>query len=180
MYLFLFRLMNKYNFIFLIVIICLTSACRHANKLHNAETANLPHLNLNLKENNKIVFLTFNMLLVDSIKDTYSFSLVNKISSEGNLKKNLYEDELMIEKNYLYIKFSNGEGQESNWLKVEDPLSMLYEYPASENNDLGKTVVNKKKGELSFRFQSDSSYNLISIYKPATNNQLKKIYYAAM
>ena len=172
--------MFKNYSILLVIVLLQLMACSSSNKLSNSKSEIIPTLNLDLKDNSKIAFLTFNMSLLDSIKDTYSFTLVNKICSKGVLKKQFYTDEVLIEKNYLYIQCSNTEGQVSKWIKVNDPLNMVYEYPASENNDLGKAVFASKQGILTFRFQCDSSYNFLSIYKPTTDLQLKKIYYAAL
>lgn len=172
--------MIRYCYALLFTVVLLT-ACSSTNTLNNtASSAIIPHLNLNLKGNSKIVFLTFDMILQDSIKDTYTFTLINKICSEGSIKKHLYNDEMSFEKNFLYIKLSNQEGKESSWIKVNDPLNMLYEYPSDENNNLGKSVIRNNKGILSFRFQSDSSFNFLSIYKQDSNLQLKKIYYATL
>ena len=173
--------MLKYYFISLLISSAVSIGCNSSNKLINtAKTDTISHLNLNIKENNKIVFLTFDMSLIDSTKDRYSFTLINKIISEGILKKHLFKEEKSIEKNYLYISFSNQGGQESDWIKVNDPLNMLYEYPTSENNDLGKSVISQNKGILTFRFQADSNFNFISIYKPTADLKLKKIYYASL
>jgi hypothetical protein len=127
----------------------------------------------------KIVFLSFDMSVIDSAKDSYQFILKNKQFVEGQLKaKNLLHGNAM-EPQYLYCEIANSSGEKSPMIPVPNPLYRVYEYPADEKNALNKITLTHKQGELFVRFQWQPNDTYLSIYKPSLDLlTFKQIYYA--
>ncbi|MEO6328061.1 MAG: hypothetical protein ABIO55_03980 [Ginsengibacter sp.] len=137
-------------------------------------------LNVSNRENaeNKIVFLTLQMTLADSLKDTYSFSLTNIIFAEGALGKNLFNNDIPVEPHYLYCEITDERKKRVEVIKVQNPLMKVFEYSADKQT-LEKKLFTSNTGELFLRFQFTKISKYLTIYKPQPGSlTLKKIYYA--
>ena len=156
------------------------AACNHTSKMTaaNMQAAD----NLHIKNSaiiDKIAFLTFEVILADSVRDQYSFKLINKTFAEGTLK----QKELPFSTNepfYIYYKIAGDNEAEQVQGKVPNPLVMEYEYPG-EIHDLKKAIIKSKKGEFVVRFQLRNSLKHIYFYKADTiPSNLKQIYHALL
>lgn len=167
------------------LIVILLSGCRTTNKptslKQNNSQVDRIGLSADKKADHKIVYLSFDISLTDSIYDEYSVKIKNKILAEGVLKKSVFRESLVIEKGYLYYELSPGDSSSSNRLqKIQNPLLKTYEYPG-EDGTLNKQTFPSSRGVLTIRFQYENSLKSISIYKPDKNSiSLKKIYYALL
>lgn len=174
----------KYPAIIMPVIFILLG-CKSPNKLHQQsrdEVASQLHvLNDSYANENKIVFLNFEITEIDSIREEYSFKLINKIYADGILKKSPFAVATSFEKNYLYCEISSAEKQRLDFVKTEDPLNKIYEYPGDDKG-LGKQLIKAQKGNFSIRFQYNSNMKYLTIYKLGNNNYdtLKTLYHAVL
>ena len=156
--------------------------CHSPLKSQRSGNAKTPLLELNKNGDalNKIVFLTYEVALVDSTKDEYSFVLVNKKFSEGSLKKDSAPLDEVKDPAYFYYEFAGAEDKPNKQYKVLNPLKLTLEYP-EDNGALNKKTVYKKKGEFIIRFQYVQSLKSISIFKVKPSSlTLKKIYDATL
>lgn len=156
--------------------------CHSPLKSQNSNGVTSPGLALNKNGDalNKIVFLTFEVTLVDSVKDEYSFSLLHKNFSVGTLKKDLSLNDERKDDAYLYYGFEGAADKPNKQYKVLNPLVLTLEYP-EDNGALNKKTVYKKKGELTIRFQYEQNLKSISIFKVKPGSlTLKKIYDATL
>lgn len=143
-------------------------------------TGPLLELNKNGDALNKIVFLTYEVVLVDSAKDEYSFALVDKKFSPGTLKKDMSPSDEIKDPAYFYYEFGGAQDKPNKQYKVLNPLNLTLEYP-EDNGALNKKTVYKKKGELTIRFQYEQSLKSLSIFKVKPSSlTLKKIYDATL
>ncbi len=125
----------------------------------------------------KILFLTLNMMQLDSASDTYRFSLVNSVFADGQLlKKSLKEPS--IEPFYLYCEITDDQKKRTDFIKVKNPLLKVVEY-SPEIGKLDKKLLVSKTGEIYLRFQFGKRSKYLTIYKPQPDlRKLKKIYHA--
>jgi hypothetical protein len=165
---------------FLILVIC-CFGCTPRQISQNKMSRPSEDLQLN-KDNqalNKIVFLTFEVALIDSASEVYGFRLINKTFSTGTLKKETQGNLESNDRGYLYYTLDEN-NTTSTFSKVPDPLEMILEYPV-ENQSMEKKTFYRKKGEITLRFQFKKSSKTISIFKVAHNSQtLKNVYYATL
>lgn len=137
----------------------------------------------NLKVGNKpaqdkILFLTLNMTLTDSVQDTYQFSLLQSVFAEGSLKHNLFSNEAQPEPYYLYCEITDDSKKRIDFIKVKNPLQNIIEY-SSEPGTLGKKLFVTNTGQVFLRFQFTNATKYLTIYKPQPDlRTLKKIYHA--
>ena len=167
---------------FLLLTLTCFCFCNSPLKTQRSGLVTRPMLELNKSGDalNKIVFLTYEVVLVDSAKDEYSFSLVNKTFSNGTLKKDLAPNDEIKDASYFYYEFAGGQNKLNKQYKVLNPLNLTLEYP-EENGTLNKKTVSKKKGELTIRFVYEEQLKSISIFKVTPNSiNLKKIYNASL
>lgn len=129
---------------------------------------------------NKIVFLTFKVIQPDTSKEVYDFKLINKIITDGELKKNLFMQEPTIEPFSYYYSVSDNIKQKKELIKIPDPLTMSLEY-AGDDGAFHKIRIKKDSGQLTVRFQLSANSKYISIYKPNPDLiTLKEIYNASL
>lgn len=168
---------------FALVIILLLSGCNPAFRNQSAGNSLNEELNLIKSQSGagKIVFLTFEMVMTDSINDVFTIRLKNTIYADGTLKKGTSTVALSIEPNYLYYQLTNdGKSVTGSYEKVYNPLNMIYEYPG-ENFELNKLTAKKQHGEFVIRFQYEKDLKYISIFKPNTDlKSIKKVYHALL
>ncbi|MEP7109670.1 MAG: hypothetical protein ABI760_16870 [Ferruginibacter sp.] len=137
-------------------------------------------LNVSNGENaeNKIIFLTFQMTLADSIKDTYTFTVTNTIFAEGILNKNSFISDMPVEPYNLYCEITDDTKKRVDMIKVQNPLLKVFEY-SPDKTILEKRLFISNTGELFLRFQLTKNSKYLTIFKPQPDLQtLKKIYYA--
>lgn len=162
-------------------IIIISLSCSSQRKSQNqSNNLKAEKLNVSSRENaeNKIVFLTLNMTLLDSVKDTYSFTLTNTIFAEGTLQKKSFNNNISIEPFYLYCEISDESKKRIDMIKVQNPLMKVFEY-SPDKTILEKKLFTSTSGELYLRFQFTRNSKYLTIYKPQNDLQtLKKIYYA--
>ena len=127
---------------------------------------------------NKIVFLTFEVTLVDSINDLYNFKLKNTLFAPGLLKQNKLDDQMAIEPYYFYYQVSGENQKLKTYQKVQNPLQTVYEY-AGENG-LNKKLIQKRSGEMIVRFNYNKDSKYISFFKPDNNTKTFKTIYHAL
>lgn len=164
---------------FLLVFIFVLSGCnKHFQNKKRIETP-LEKIELNIKgaSGDKIVFLTFKIMLKDSAIDNYDVKVINSIIADGKLKQKGIAEPNDIQFNYLYIECSAIKSGEKRFEKVKNPLIMDYEFSGEENGGLEKALVRKKSGEFVFRFQYDASKKYLSIFKPVNDSHMLKIIY---
>ena len=164
----------------LLFIILLFSSCGTALQKGNQTAPSTDRININTGEGeNKIVFLTYEVTLADSIADVYALRLLQSTAVNGNLKNILSSEKSPFDPTYLYVQFDETEGLKQ-YLKVHDPLKMQLEYPG-ENSSLEKRTFINKKGEITIRFPYFGRLKTISIFKvqPITL-QLKRVYHASL
>ncbi len=170
-----------------LLIMGLVVGCHPANKLKKsnkddlAEPLNVLHEIKDKTAGSKIVFLTFEITETDSTKEAYNFRLINKIFSNGTLKKSPFPSIPAYEQNHFYCELSSADNQRIGLIKTDDPLNRVFEFPGEEK-DLGKQVIRRPSGQFTIRFQFDKNIKFLSIFKLSNNNPklLKKIYYAAL
>ena len=166
---------------FRIGIILLLTSCSSQHKTQGQFKDVQPEkLNVSNKENaeNKIVFLTFQMTLTDSVKDTYTFTVTNTIFAEGILNKKSFNSDIPIEPYYLYCEITDDSKKRVDMIKVQNPLTKVFEY-SPDKVALEKKLFTSNTGELYIRFQFNKNSKYLTIYKPQSDLQtLKKIYYA--
>jgi hypothetical protein len=164
----------------LLLSILLFSGCRTAQQKGIRMSVVTDRLQLNVGESeNKIIFLTYEVSLADSITDVYAFRFLKSTAVDGNLKNILSKEKQPFDPTYLYVQFDENEVLKQ-YLKVHDPLKMQLEYPG-ENSSLEKRTFINKKGEITIRFLLTGKLKTISIFKvqPITL-QLKKVYHASL
>ena len=156
---------------------CISIACSTPKKITKAKGNNL---NVAGKENaeNKILFLTFNITLVDSVSDTHVVSLVYAAFAPGRLHQNAFRSDTSLDPYYLYCEIAGDDKKRTTLLKVQNPLFTVLEY-SPEPGILNKKLFVKKSGEISLRFQYTKASKYLTIYKPDSGlRTLKKIYHA--
>jgi hypothetical protein len=160
-----------------ILISILFLQCRSSNGLRRP-TEQLT-LNKNGDAINKIVFLTYKVTY-DSLKQQYSFGLVNKVFADGTLNPNTLSEQPYIEPHYFYCEVTGSPATQYN--KVEDPLNIVREYPSDETSgQLAKIEMHLPEGEITLRFQYTSGVKNLLIKVPFPHSQkLKTIYYAQL
>jgi hypothetical protein len=169
---------------FIVITWLVTASCSTPAKTSREKKDTAKDLNLDFSgdHNNKIVFLTFNVHLEDSLKDLYTFSLKNSVVKDGILKDRHIVEDVVIESNYLYIGFTKDKQPGKRLIKVRDPLSSEFEYATGENKTLIKKIIRKREGVLTIRLQLDPLNNDLFIYKPIPypGRTLKEIYHARL
>ncbi|MHA4844815.1 hypothetical protein ACX0G7_11660 [Flavitalea antarctica] len=156
------------------------------HSLSNVQKApnELPAQQLNLDKNaaeNKIVFLTFEVSLVDSAQDVYSFRLKNKTFSEGLLKKSALTTSEPVQPGYLYYQLSSEPSTGKNLVKVQNPLQPTYEFTSEQSGSLDRRTLTNKRGDLTIRFQYQKELKYLTFYKPVPQTlTLKKVYHAEL
>jgi hypothetical protein len=144
----------------------------------------LPAQKLNLDKSaveNKIVFLTFEVSLVDSAQDSYSFLLKNKTFSEGILKKSALTTSEPVQSGYLYYQLSSAPSTPKNLVKVQNPLQPTYEFTSEQTGSLERRTISNKRGTLTIRFQYQKELKYLTFYKPQTQTlTLKRVYHAEL
>jgi hypothetical protein len=156
------------------------------HSLSNTQKAGneLPAQQLNLDKSaaeNKIVFLTFEVSLVDSAQDSYSFLLKNKTFSEGLLKKSALTTSEPVRSGYLYYHLSSEPSAPKNLVKVQNPLQPTYEFTSEQMGSLERRTLSNKKGNLTIRFQYQKDLKYLTFYKPQTQTlTLKRIYHVEL
>ncbi len=167
------------NPVFALLLVTCCFGCTPRQISQNKMTRPLEDLQIN-KDNqalNKIVFLTFEVSLIDSAREEYGFRLINKTFSTGTLKKETKSNLGPTGRGFLYYTLDENNNKPI-FAKVPDPLEMLVEYPG-ENQSMEKKTFYRNKGEITIRFQFEKNAKTISIFKVSRNSQtLKKVYYA--
>jgi hypothetical protein len=130
-------------------------------------------------DSSRILFLTYELELVDSTSDTYRCTLKRSFFAPGKLNTNNEEGDY-VAANYLYYQLTDADGKKGQLIKIRNPLMMDYEFPV-EGNQLSRATVISKKAECTIRFQWQGSYKNISIFSAAPKSSTaKKIYDAAL
>lgn len=165
-------------------VICLLpviSFCSAPQRIEKADALMISdQLNLNGNVTNKIVFLTFSVRQPDSTKERYAFQLINKVFADGELKKNLFSQQPVIEPYAYYYAVSNDTNEKDQLIKIADPLLMSFEY-TEEDGVFRKIQVKKDSGQITIRFQWTPDVKYISVYKPHPRSlTLEKIYNATL
>lgn len=168
----------------LFVLLSLVHQGCHSPSNIQKESNKLPAQQLNLDKSaaeNKIVFLTFEVSLVDSAQDSYSFLLKNKTFSEGLLKKSALTTSDPVQSGYLYYQLSSEPSAPKNLVKVQNPLQRTYEFPSEQTGSLEQRTLSNKTGNLTIRFQYQKELKYLTFYKPQTPTlTLKRVYYAEL
>jgi hypothetical protein len=161
-------------------IILFLISCSSQNKSQNQpDNVSVEKLNISSSENreNQILFLTLRMSLTDSVNDTYKFTVTNVIFAEGILNKNSFINDPPIEPHYLYCEITDDSKKRVDLIKVQNPLSRVFEY-SPDSQTLEKKLFISNTGELNLRFQFIKNSKYLTIYKPQSDLQtLKKIYH---
>jgi len=149
-------------------------------KKKKTATENL-HINKEVSEANKIVFLTFAITETDSTTGDCEIKWVNTSYKDGTLKKTILETiENPQPSNIYYQLLENNSPSNNLYNEIPNPLMMVYEYPADANG-FGKTTVKNKSGTLIIRFQLTPNLAHFYFYKSTLgSNTLKKIYHAVL
>lgn len=156
------------------------NSCVTSNNNHHQKNETIDKLNISNRENaeNKIIFLTLNVTVADSIQDTYNFKVVNTVLADGSLKKGSLPDQQVLEQNYFYCEIADENKKRQELIKVQNPLLKVYEY--SPNKEvLEKIVFKNMTGDFTIRFQFNKNSKYLTIYKLQPDlRTLKKVYYA--
>jgi hypothetical protein len=169
----------KPAFFLTIVACCLGCTPRQNSQNKMARPIENLQLNTDNQALNKIVFLTFEVTLLDSAQEEYGFRLINKTFSNGVLKKERSGAVEPTDRGFLYYTLEEN-NTKAIFAKVPDPLEMQLEYPG-ENQAMEKKTFYRNKGEVTLRFQFEQNSKTISIFKVAHHSlTLKKVYYATL
>ena len=145
---------------------------------NNKERVEDLHISDKANGESKIVFLTLNITLTDSINDTYRFQVVNTIFADGILKKSQAEN-MPLQPQYLYCEILDADKKRIDFIKVENPLFKIVEYNETPESPLQKKTIKSTTGEFVLRFQYNRNSKYLSIHKTENNSQnLKQIYNA--
>lgn len=167
------------------LVICLLPVinfCSAPQRIRKADALISDQLNLNMNGNatNKIVFLTFSVRQPDSTRERFAFQLIDKVFADGELKKNLFSQQPVIEPYAYYYAVSNDANEKNQLIKIADPLLMSLEY-TEEDGVFRKIQVKKDSGQITIRFQWNRDAKYISVYKPHPHSlTLEKIYNAVL
>jgi len=166
------------------LVICLLpviSFCSAPQRIQKADALMISdQLNLSGNATNKILFLTFSVRQPDSTKEKYVFQLINKVFADGELKKNYFSQQPVIEPYAYYYAVSNDANDKEQLIKIADPLLMSLEY-TEEDGVFRKIQVKKDSGQMTIRFQWSRYAKYISVYKPHPYSlTLEKIYNATL
>jgi hypothetical protein len=170
---------------FIWVAACVMHACRSANvKAPTQPVAQQKPEQLNLERaagaESRIVFLTMNISVEDSVKETYRLKKVEVITAGGTTKKQ-QADEAGIEPGFLYCEILDADNKRTDIIRVQNPLLKVYEFTAEGSNALEKKAFKSNSGEFVLRFNLNRSARFLAVYKMKTaSRELKKIYYAQL
>ncbi len=162
------------------VMVLLISCSSQKKSQRQYKNVPVEKLNLSNSENgeDKILFLTLNMTMTDSVMDTYKFAVTNTIFAKGILNGNPFKNDIVIEPYNLYCEISDDKKKRVDLIKVQNPLLKVFEY-SPDKEKLEKKLFVSKTGELFLRFQFSKNAKYLTIYKPqADSGTLKIIYYA--
>ncbi len=130
-------------------------------------------------DSSRILFLTYELELVDSASASYRCTLKRSFLVPGKLTANADEGDY-VAANYLQYQLTDADGKKGQLIKIRNPLMMDYEFPV-EGNKLSRATVKSKKAECTIRLQWQNSYKNISIFGAAAQSSTaKKIYDAAL
>jgi hypothetical protein len=130
-------------------------------------------------DSSKILFLTYELEMVDSAAATYRCTLKRSFMAPGKLTANNNEGDY-VAANYLEYQVTEADGRKGQLIKIRNPLMMDYEFPV-EGNQLSRATIASKKAECTIRLQWQGSYKNISIFSTANKSSTaKKIYDAAL
>jgi hypothetical protein len=130
-------------------------------------------------DSSRILFLTYELELIDSSSDTYRCTLKRSFFVPGKLNA-IAGDGDYVTANYLQYQLTDADGKKGQLIKIHNPLAVDYEFPV-EGNKLSRTTVKSKRAECTIRLQWQDSYKNISIFSTATKSSTaKKIYDAAL
>ena len=167
-----------------ILLMLLMTGCKTTKTgLGKSDNVAMQQLNLGKFDDstNKIVFLTFDVTLIDSAGETYLFKPVNKTFADGILKKRNINKTENPEQGYFYCELSDNKKQTIDLIKTEDPLNRVYEFPSDGSNALGKALVKTRSASLFLRFQYNSNAKYLGVYKfSSLTKKFKNIYYAEL
>ncbi len=136
--------------------------------------------NLRLERNddgNKIVFLTLEVSLKDSVNDVYFFQQRSVRYTEGQVKKQFLPEG--YEPGSLYVVIKDDDGKVIESYSVPDPLNQIFETSDEKTGAMAKHIVRREKGELFLRFNLNKETKYLSIYK-LSSGQLKQLYEAKL
>ena len=171
--------MQSYTTLFFIVLFFSCTTIKKSGSAINGLPQKLA-FNKPVETDNKIAFLTLEVTLKDSVKETYEFKFVRIFFADGTLPNNSDSETLVPEPGYFYCAISEDEKTRSDYIKVKNPLKIVYEY-ADEAGQLKQSLVIKNKAEVFIRFQYNKNHKFLSIYTLLNNSsQFKKIYLATL
>lgn len=128
-------------------------------------------------DGNKIVFLTLELSLKDSVNDVYFFQQRSARYTEGQVKKQFLPEG--YEPGSLYVVIKDDDGKVIESYSVPDPLNQIFETSDEKTGAMAKHIVRREKGELFLRFNLNKETKYLSIFK-LSSGQLKQLYEAKL
>ncbi len=176
--------MMKYTILFILLNLA-GQACKTRASIQQANHKEAPpavQLGVNTEgaAEDKIVYLTFEVQLIDSTLDLYSFTLKHKVLAAGRLKENFGGAPYIADSNALFYQLATDTTTTRQLVKIQNPLRKTIEYSPAERQLEVKTIY-RTKGDLTIRFQMEKGIRYLSFYKLQPHSAtLKRIYHALL
>ena len=123
----------------------------------------------------RIVFLTMEITLKDSIGGTYGIRKTDVKYAEGIVKKS-FADENGIEPQFIYCELLDGNKKRLDMVKTVNPLYRIFEYTDEGSNEIKSKTIKAGTGEFTVRFNLNNQTQFMSLYT-SLDNKIKKIYH---
>lgn len=123
----------------------------------------------------RIVFLTMEIILKDSIRGTYDIRKTDVKYAEGTVKKSS-ADEFGNEPQFIYCEILDANKKRQDMVKSVNPLYRVFEYTDEGSNEIKSKTIKAQTGEFTVRFNLNNQTKFITLYT-SSDNTLKKIYH---
>ncbi len=158
------------------------AGCKTAkNNSGNAHKTNEEKYYLNLEKpagENRIVFIVFDMVCADSVKEDYRFTKKSVQYATGRIKTTvqLPGD---FEYGFIVAEIKDSKNLLQQSYKIQDPLNSVYETSDEITGEMQKHIVHKKQAEMVLRFNINDNSKFLYLSKKGLSG-IKQIYYAEL